>query len=176
MRGGILIEVASGEAVVRGLCMPHSQRCYRNRVFLLDSGQGHLCVVNVASGKVDTVAALPGYARGLAFHGKYAFVGLSLIRESNIFGGLPITERLEQAQRKCGVYAVDLQSGQVVWPADAGALASHSPLGAPRRELLPVPEVGARYGALTPVAPTPLPWLAAAASTAPGAPGRRSSG
>jgi uncharacterized protein (TIGR03032 family) len=114
VQGGILIDVASGELVARGLCMPHSPRCYRNRVFVLDSGQGHLCVVDVASGKVDTVAALPGYARGLAFHGKYAFVGLSLIRESNIFGGLPITERIEEARRKCGVYAVDLQSGQVV--------------------------------------------------------------
>jgi len=114
VQGGILIDVVSGEPVARGLCMPHSPRCYDNRVFVLNSGLGHLCVVDVASGKVDTVAALPGYTRGLAFHGRFAFVGLSLIRESNIFGGLPITERLEEAQRKCGVYAIDLQSGQIV--------------------------------------------------------------
>ena len=114
VQGGILIDFASGETVVRGLCMPHSPRCYQNHVFVLNSGQGHLCVVDVASGKLDTVAALPGYARGLAFHGRFAFVGLSLIRESNIFGGLPIIERLEELQRKCGVCAVDLQTGQVV--------------------------------------------------------------
>ena len=35
-------------------------------------------------------AALPGYARGLAFHGRFAFVGLSQIREKDMFGGMPI--------------------------------------------------------------------------------------
>ena len=111
--GGIVIDVESGQTIVRGLSMPHSPRCYRNRVFVLDSGRGHLSTVDVASGKVDPVAALPGYARGLAFHGRFAFVGLSKIRESNIFGGLPIAERYDESQRKCGVYAVDLESGQV---------------------------------------------------------------
>ena len=112
-QGGILIDIASGEVVAHGLCMPHSPRCYRSQVFLLDSGRGHLCTVDVQSGKVDTIAALPGYTRGLAFHGRFAFVGLSQIRESSIFGGLPITERLEEAQRECGIYAIDLQSGRV---------------------------------------------------------------
>lgn len=113
VNGGVLIDVTSDAIVARGLCMPHSPRCYRRHVFVLNSGQGHLCTVDVPSGKVTTITALPGYARGLAFHGKFAFVGLSLIRESNIFGGLPITERLAEAQRQCGIYAVDLQTGQV---------------------------------------------------------------
>ena len=37
-----------------------------------------------------------------------------MIRESNIFGGLPITGRLEDAQRRGGVVAVDLQAGRVI--------------------------------------------------------------
>jgi uncharacterized protein (TIGR03032 family) len=113
VKGGIVIDVASGETVIRGLCMPHSPRCHLGHLFVLDSGNGHLCTADVGSGKVDTVAALPGYARGLAFHGRFAFVGISQVRESNIFGGLPITARYEEAQRKCGIYAVDLQSGRV---------------------------------------------------------------
>jgi uncharacterized protein (TIGR03032 family) len=118
VRGGVLIDVASGELVARELCMPHSPRCHQGRVFVLNSGEGHLCLVDVASGKLETVAALPGYARGLAFFGRFAFVGLSQIRESNIFGGLPITARMDEAQRKCGVYVVDLPSGKVVGSLD----------------------------------------------------------
>lgn len=113
VQGGILIDVGSDTIVARGLCMPHSPRCYRKHVFVLNSGQGHLCTVDVKSGKTTTIAALPGYARGLAFHGAFAFVGLSRIRESNLFGGLPITERLTEAQRQCAIYAIDLQTGQI---------------------------------------------------------------
>ena len=38
-----------------------------------------------------TSRSVPGYARGLAFHGDLAFVGLSRIRETAIFGG--VTDR-----------------------------------------------------------------------------------
>ena len=55
---------------------------------------------------------MPGYTRGLAFHGQFAFVGLSRIRETNVFGGLPIAERREQLC--CGVAVVDLISGRNV--------------------------------------------------------------
>ena len=55
---------------------------------------------------------MPGYTRGLDTHGKYAFVGLSRIRETAIFGGLPIEERRGELQ--CGVAIVDLGSGRLV--------------------------------------------------------------
>jgi len=41
----------------------------------------------------ETVAALPGYTRGLDLHDGLAFVGLSRIREKKVFGGLPLDER-----------------------------------------------------------------------------------
>ncbi|MEM9506926.1 MAG: DUF4915 domain-containing protein [Cyanobacteria bacterium P01_E01_bin.35] len=44
--------------------------------------------------------------------GKYAFVGLSKIRETAIFGNLPIGDRFDEL--KCGVAVVDLQSRQLV--------------------------------------------------------------
>lgn len=110
--GGVLIDVATGATVARGFCMPHSPRCHAGRVFVLDSGRGHLCVVDPTNGKTDVVAALPGYARGLALVGRFAFVGLSRIREQHVFGGLPITERLDESQRQCAIHAVDLQTGK----------------------------------------------------------------
>jgi uncharacterized protein (TIGR03032 family) len=112
--GGIIIDVASNEILARGLCMPHSPRVFRDRLYVLNSGHGHLCGVDRHSGEVSTIAALPGYTRGLAFHGRFAFVGLSQIREKDIFGGLPIAENYDDKQRQCGVCVVDLDSGQLV--------------------------------------------------------------
>jgi uncharacterized protein (TIGR03032 family) len=57
------------------------------------------------------VIELPGFTRGLAFAGPFAFVGLSEVREATTFGGLPLTGRLEE--RQCGVWVVNLDTGQV---------------------------------------------------------------
>jgi uncharacterized protein (TIGR03032 family) len=110
--GGCLIDVPTGEVVVRGLAMPHSPRIHGGRVWLLDSGTGRLVQVDVQRGSVETVLELPGYTRGLAFCGSFAFVGLSKIRESATFGGVPIAA--DRDRLKCGVAIVDLPSGQML--------------------------------------------------------------
>lgn len=109
---GVLIDVDSNEVVTSGLSMPHSPRWFGDRLWVLNSGHGGLNTVDLASGKTTEVVGLPGYTRGLAFSGQFAFVGLSRIRESNVFGGLPIAER--HPQLHCGVGIVDLVSGQSV--------------------------------------------------------------
>ena len=58
--------------------------------------------------------AVPGFTRGLDFAGRFAFVGLSQVRESAVFSGIPITERLAEHERTCGVAVVDLAAGRVV--------------------------------------------------------------
>jgi uncharacterized protein (TIGR03032 family) len=110
--GGILIHLPSGEIVSRKLCMPHSPRVYANRLWILDSGVGELQIVDPASGVREPVCRLPGYLRGLRFFDRFAFIGLSMIRESNTFGGLPISERI--ADLKCAIYVVDITTGQQV--------------------------------------------------------------
>ena len=110
--GGIVIDVPSGEIIAHGLSMPHSPRCFDGRIWLLDSGTGRVVVLDPVTGKNETVAVLPGYTRGLAFYGGYAFVGLSRIRETATFGGLPISER--GGELECGVWAVDVESGQTI--------------------------------------------------------------
>ena len=92
--------------------MPHSPRLQDGRLWVLKSDTGRLLLVDAATGHCETVTELPGFARGLAIHGPYAFIGLSKIRETNTFGGLPIAERL--GELKCGVAVVDLRRGQVV--------------------------------------------------------------
>ena len=92
--------------------MLHSPRVYQDRVWLLDSGRGQLVAVDPAAGRHEVVTTMPGYARGLAFLGPYAFIGLSRIRETSVFGGLPISAQRDEL--KCGLCAVDLRSGRQV--------------------------------------------------------------
>jgi uncharacterized protein (TIGR03032 family) len=109
--GGVVIDVESGETVLGGLSMPHSPRWHDDRLWFLESGRGSLAATDPESGEVETVAELPGFTRGLAFSGDLAFVGLSQIRETATFGGLPL-EKLDE--RLCGVWAVNVISGNVV--------------------------------------------------------------
>jgi uncharacterized protein (TIGR03032 family) len=113
-RGGILLDVPSGEVITRGLSMPHSPRWYGGRLWVCESGAGTLGTVDPRSGKYEPIAEMPGFTRGLDFAGHLAFVGLSQVRESAVFSGIPITERLTEDERTCGVCAIDLRSGQVV--------------------------------------------------------------
>ncbi len=63
-------------------------------------------------GQTETVAQLNGYTRGLTFAGPLAFVGLSQIRETAMFRGVPIAD--ENKERQCGVSVIDTRTSQVV--------------------------------------------------------------
>jgi uncharacterized protein (TIGR03032 family) len=94
--------------------MPHSPRWYAGRLWVCESGAGTLGSIDLNTGKYEPIAEVPGFTRGLDFAGNLAFVGLSQVRESAVFSGIPITERLTQEERTCGLCAIDLRSGQVV--------------------------------------------------------------
>ena len=110
-KGGLLMDIETNERLCQGLSMPHSPRWHRDQLWVLESGQGSLVKVDFDSGRWETVVQLPGFTRGLDFGGDWAFVGLSQVRESATFSGLPLTERL--AERTCGVWAIHLLTGQV---------------------------------------------------------------
>ena len=111
-RGGLLMEVPTRRALLRGLSMPHSPRWYNNRLWFLESGEGSLALANVRGGNWQTVASLPGFTRGLDFYGPLAFIGLSQVRESATFSGIPLVERL--TERTCGVWVVDIRDGRTL--------------------------------------------------------------
>ena len=110
--GGVVIDVATNQVVLRGLSMPHSPRLHDGCLFVLNSGAGELWRVDLTSFHHDVVCALPGYARGLGFAAPYALVGLSMIREKHIFGELPVQKRHPALQ--CGVAVVHLRHGRQV--------------------------------------------------------------
>jgi uncharacterized protein (TIGR03032 family) len=110
--GGVLIDVQSNEIIARGLSMPHSPRWHRDRLWLLESGDGSFGAVDLATGKYEMVARLPGFTRGLSFLGPLAFIGLSQVRESATFSGIPLVARLEE--RNCGVWVLNIETGATV--------------------------------------------------------------
>ena len=109
---GCLIDVATSQIVAQGFAMPHSPRMHAGKVWLLDSGRGQLVRIDPANGNQQNVAQVPGYARGLAIHSGLAFVGLSKIRETSTFGGMPIAEKREELL--CGVGVIELSTGRTV--------------------------------------------------------------
>lgn len=114
--GGVVMDVASDEIVASGLSMPHSPRLRDGRLWLLNSGRGEFGYIDLDSGAFVPVAFCPGYARGLAFVGNHAIVGLSLARENRTFSGLDLDDRLASAgaAARCGLAVFDLSTGNMV--------------------------------------------------------------
>jgi len=113
--GGLVMDVRTNEVVCEGLSMPHSPRWYKRRLWLLNSGSGELGYVDLNKGSFEPLCFVPGYARGLAFHGKYALVGLSKARNQS-FSGLALDEQLQKrnARARCGIVVVDIETGDLL--------------------------------------------------------------
>ena len=142
VNGGIVIDVASGEIVTTGLSMPHSPRVHNGRLWMLNSGTGEFGWIDLATGKFEPVAFVPGFARGLCFVGNCAIIGLSLAREDRTFSGLPLDDALiaKDADPRCGLAVIDLSTGDMIhWVRIEGVV----------RELF---DVVALYGARCPAA------------------------
>jgi uncharacterized protein (TIGR03032 family) len=111
--GGVLIDITTNEVLVSGLSMPHSPRWYADHLWVLNSGEGGVGRCDPGRRTYEPFAELPGFTRGLDFCGRYAFVGLSQVRESAVFSGIQIAER-PQAERCCGVWVIDILTGEIV--------------------------------------------------------------
>jgi uncharacterized protein (TIGR03032 family) len=113
--GGCVIDVKSNEIVTEKLSMPHSPRWAGNKLWVLNSGTGHLGTVDLESGAFESCAFCPGFLRGLAFHNGHAIVGLSMPRDGS-FSGLQLDDELKKrdADPWCGVQIVNLASGDIV--------------------------------------------------------------
>jgi len=112
--GGLLMEVPSGRVIATGLSMPHSPRWYEGKLWFLESGDGTLSTCDPATGKTTVIARMPGFTRGLDFFGPFAFVGLSQVRETAVFSGLPLTDRIPVEERSCGMWVIDTRNGQMI--------------------------------------------------------------
>jgi uncharacterized protein (TIGR03032 family) len=110
LNGGIVIDVATQHILAEGVAMPHSPRLYRGKLYLLSSATEQLLEVDTASGIITNLATVNGFIRGLSFKGDYAFIGVSRLRKSHVFGDLSIANRKINA----GVAIINLISGEQV--------------------------------------------------------------
>jgi uncharacterized protein (TIGR03032 family) len=109
---GVIVDVSTNEIVCESLSMPHSPRWYQDTLWVINSGTGYFGRVNLESGAFEPLVFCPGYARGLAFHGGYAIIGLSDRRENRTFQDLELDQNLlaKDAEPRCGLLIVDLKT------------------------------------------------------------------
>lgn len=110
--GGIIMDIKENRIIAKGLSMPHSPRWYRETLWVLESGYGHLSKIDPETGVKTNIAQVPGFTRGISFVGDLAFIGLSQVRETATFNNLPLLERDEE--RSCGVWVVNINTGETV--------------------------------------------------------------
>ena len=110
--GGVVIDIKNNNVLLRDLAMPHSPRYYRKNLYVLNSGAGELLRINADEKTSDVVCQLPGYLRGVSFVEHFAIVGLCKIRESNIFGGMPVQQIFDNLL--CGIAIVNLKTGKQI--------------------------------------------------------------
>lgn len=113
--GGIVIDVEKNAIICRNLSMPHSPRIHNGKLWILNAGTGELGTIDQSTNSFTPLCFLPGFGRGLAFHGKYAFIGLSKPRYKR-FEGLKIGEQLEATNTPafCGIQVIDIETGKCV--------------------------------------------------------------
>jgi len=113
--GGFVMDVQSNRVIVEGLSMPHSPRVHDGELWVCNSGTGELGIIDREVGRFQPFAFFPGFVRGLAIHGKYAFVGLSRPRHAR-FEGLPLHARLEEDELTpwTGIQIVDTTTAETV--------------------------------------------------------------
>ncbi len=106
-RQGVIFAGSTRQPVVEGLTRPHSARLHGGTVWVNNSGYGELGYAE--SGCFHPVIRLPGWTRGLCFHGDVAFVGTSRVipRFQRYAPGLKLETSI------CAVHAIDIRTARV---------------------------------------------------------------
>jgi len=112
LEGGLVIDPATDRILANGLAMPHSPRILHGELWVLESATGEVLRGRIGSGVLKSATALPGFVRGLDFFDRYAFVGLSRLREGPLSAELPVSDRFDRLI--CGIVVLDCPTSRVV--------------------------------------------------------------
>jgi uncharacterized protein (TIGR03032 family) len=113
-RRGVIFSGRTREPMCTGLTRPHSVRLHRGRVWVANSGYGE--VGYVSGGRLEVVARLPGWTRGLCVMDDVVFVATSRVipRYARYAPGLDV------ARSVCALHALSASTGRVLgsleWP------------------------------------------------------------
>ncbi len=111
-KSGVLLDIRKNKIILNGLSMPHSPLVYQGKLWVLDSGTGNILCMDPSKYQPEVFAHCPGFLRGLAFYKDYLFVGLSKMRETTVFTGLPITSL--HPELECAVYIFNIKTRQLL--------------------------------------------------------------
>lgn len=108
---GVLIDVETDEIIANGLKMPHSPRIFNDKLYVLYSATGELVNIDTKNGKIETVANMNAFVRGMAKYGDYLFIGVNKLRKnSSTFSKLEIAKQANWA----GINILHLPTGALV--------------------------------------------------------------
>lgn len=111
---GVIFSGKTREPVCTGLTRPHSARLHDGQIWVANSGYGQVGFVK--AGRLQVVANLPGWTRGLCIVNDVVFAATSRVipRYSRYAPGLDIESS------RCAVHAIDRTSGKLLgsweWP------------------------------------------------------------
>jgi uncharacterized protein (TIGR03032 family) len=112
---GVIFSGRTREPFCTGLTRPHSARLHEGKVWVANSGYGELGFAD--SGRLEVVARLPGWTRGLCIVKDIAFVASSRVipRYAQYAPGL------DTSASRCAVHAVCCKTGRLLgsfeWPS-----------------------------------------------------------
>lgn len=113
-RRGVIFDGKTRRPICTGLTRPHSARLHRGQLWVDNSGYGEAGIVR--GKKLEVVARLAGWTRGLCCRRDIAFVGTSRVlpRFRQYAPGLKVEKSA------CGIHALDVKTGRVLasihWP------------------------------------------------------------
>lgn len=113
---GVVWDLTTNKTVIDGLSMPHSPRWHDGQLWLLESSTGQFGRVNITTRKLEPVITLPGYLRGLTFHGSLAIIGSSLPRPGSDIDRDAFAKNVaaRETSPSCGIFFVDTKSGKLL--------------------------------------------------------------
>lgn len=109
---GAIIDMVTDKTLVSDLAMPHSPRWHRGGVWFCDSARGLVRRCDPQTGRIETLGGpLPGFTRGLDFHGNLAFVAVSKVRDTAATDAYPHLGSLGDNQLQ-GVWVLPISREQ----------------------------------------------------------------
>jgi hypothetical protein len=106
--GGSVWNLSTRTKVCSGLSHPHSLFLLNGRLCVLESFHGR--VLDISDGGPCELFRVEGYIRGAVQNGEHLYLGTSFVRLRSKHTGK--SRRESKIRSKCGIYRINLQSGQ----------------------------------------------------------------
>lgn len=114
--GGVVVDVASGNVLCKGLNMPRAPRVHGRTLWLLNAGSGHLGRLSGDGKTFEAVALCPGLPRSMEIIGNFAVISVARPGKDEAKEVPQLMANLKEhdIEPRCGLVVVDLVSGKIM--------------------------------------------------------------